>query len=75
MPAVIWNVLTDPTVLDIELRSLDRPLRDEIVALRDRYELVWSTALEQGLAEGVFHDFDQRDARLALIGMCTGVGT
>lgn len=65
----------ETTVLDVELRALEGELRAEIVGLRDRYDRVWSTAIAEGLAGDVFHDVDPRDARFALIEMCTGVGT
>jgi AcrR family transcriptional regulator len=65
----------ETTVLDIELRALAGKLRDEIIALRDRYEALWTAALQEGIDEGIFHDVDAHDARLALIEMCTGVAT
>jgi AcrR family transcriptional regulator len=60
-------------VLDAELRSLGGEARDEVVAMRDRYEALWRAAIEDGVAEGVFTIQDPSATRLGLLAMCTGV--
>jgi AcrR family transcriptional regulator len=60
-------------LLDVELRSLSSEARAEVVALRDRYEACWRSALEDGVAEGVFTVEDVHVTRLGLISMCTNV--
>lgn len=60
-------------VLDAELRSLGPEAREEVVAMRDRYEALWRGAIEDGVAEGVFTTEDPRATRLGLLAMCTGV--
>ncbi|WP_343949757.1 TetR/AcrR family transcriptional regulator [Nonomuraea longicatena] len=61
-------------VMDGELRSLTpgSSARDEIIALRDRYEDRWRTTLAEGADQGDFRIPDQRLTRLALMAMCTG---
>lgn len=60
-------------VVDAELKSLGPEARAEVVAVRDRYEGLWSAALEDGVAAGVFTVEQVRVARLALLSMCTNV--
>ncbi len=62
-------------VTDGEIRALTPGTEghDEIVAMRDAYELRWREALRDGVEQGVFTVADQRLSRLALLSMCTGV--
>lgn len=62
-------------VIDTELRSLapNSPGRQEVVALRDAYEALWTDTLELGVQQQVFDISDVHFTRLALITMCTGM--
>lgn len=62
-------------VIDHELISLDPASegRRQVVALRDAYEQLWSSVLQDGVDESVFDIEDVHLARLALITMCTGM--
>ena len=61
------------TVIDQEVRSLSPQTRAGVVALRDEYEDLWRSVLDEGLAAGVFELPSSRTARLALLEMCNGV--
>lgn len=63
----------EAVVLDTELKSLGEEARAEVVAVRDRYEGLWRSAIEQGAAEGVFTLQNPSATRLGLLAMCTGV--
>ena len=63
----------ESAVLDVELRRLKTSAREQVFRLADSYEDIWRTVIEEGVASGIFNDVDPRDARLALINMCTGV--
>lgn len=60
-------------VVDDEVRALSPAAREEVVGLRDRYEALWHSALEDGAAAGVFRLRSVPVARRALLEMCTGV--
>jgi AcrR family transcriptional regulator len=71
---VIAHAQFPSVVVDDELRSLSAGARRAVVRLRDRYEQVWDRILERGSGRPpVFTIADLRFARLALIGMCSGV--
>jgi AcrR family transcriptional regulator len=59
-------------VIDHEFRSLEQPLRDEVLRQRDTYETIWADCLAEGVEAGEFIERG-RVARLALLQMCTGV--
>jgi AcrR family transcriptional regulator len=63
----------ETVVVDTELRSLTPGRRAPIVALRDEYEGLWGSVIEEGCAAGSFHVPDAGLARLALLQMCSGV--
>lgn len=63
-----------PLVSDHEIRALPTEHRAAVVALRDRYEGLWSAALVDGSQSGSFRIDDPRIARLSLLEMCNGVG-
>lgn len=63
----------ETTVVDNEIRALSPASRREIVALRDSYELLWRTAIEDGCRGGEFRTTAPGVARLALLEMCSGV--
>jgi AcrR family transcriptional regulator len=60
-------------VADDELRALSEDSFAQVMRLRDGYERLWSTVLEQGLRSGAFRFSDVRITRLALLEMCNGV--
>jgi TetR/AcrR family transcriptional regulator, cholesterol catabolism regulator len=68
----VTNPLT-AQVTDQEMRSLDPAARAELVAMRDRYESMYSAVLKRGVRFGTFQLTDLRIARLALLEMCNGV--
>ena len=70
---VYVNRLTeDPdlaAVLLMEHRSLEDDLRAAHIARRDRFETLWRSMIEQGIAQGSFRSMDQRLATFALLGV------
>jgi AcrR family transcriptional regulator len=60
-------------VVDDEVNALSAEARAEVVALRDRYEALWQTALDDGVARGDFQIGSVAVARRALLEMCSGV--
>lgn len=62
-------------VIDTEIRSLGAgsPGRQRVIELRDHYEQLWSSALEDGRSLGVLDVGDAHVTRLALLTMCTGM--
>lgn len=63
----------ETTVVDGEMRSLTGERRDEIVALRDRYERFWQDAIDAGIEARQLDIAEPSIARLALLEMCSGV--
>jgi AcrR family transcriptional regulator len=60
-------------VADTELRSLSEADREEMVALRDRYESLWRTVLHEGVVRETFEVPDEPLATNALLDLCNGV--
>jgi AcrR family transcriptional regulator len=60
-------------VVDDEVNALSAPARAEVVALRDRYEALWQTALDEGVSRGDFRVRSAAVVRRALLEMCSGV--
>lgn len=60
-------------VVDGELRALPPEARDEMVALRDRYEALWAETLEAGRDQGLVIAEDLHLTRLHLLDLCTGI--
>ncbi len=60
-------------VTDTELRALQGPARQEILALRDRYEEIVQDILRQGMRDGVMQVTDIKIASYQLLAMGTGV--
>jgi AcrR family transcriptional regulator len=63
----VWNVTK------AELRALTPEARNQVIALRDRFEAVWARVLEDGRAAGDFVLDDPVITRFSLIKMCGGV--
>ncbi len=60
-------------VVDDEMRVLSPTARRSVVALRDRYERLWQTTIEAGVADASFRVSDPALVRRALLEMCSGV--
>lgn len=60
-------------VADTELRALKDERRAEVLDLRDGYERIWRTVVEEGVASGAFHTTEPRLVTIALLEMSTGV--
>lgn len=60
-------------VVDTEYRSLEEEDKNEIQALRKKYEKLWIDVLEEGADLKVFRFDDSKITAFALIGLCTGV--
>jgi len=60
-------------VVDDEVNALSAGARAEIVALRDRYEDLWQSTLEDGVRRGDFRIGSVAVVRRALLEMCSGV--
>ena len=60
-------------VIDNEFQWLKGSHRATIVALRDGYEALWSTAIDEGISTRIFRPRTPSLARLALLEMCSGV--
>lgn len=58
------------SLIQIELRALDRQRQREIIARRDAYERRWRTTLEAGIAEGSLRAFDVRLAGIGILSAC-----
>ncbi|HEY1354211.1 MAG TPA: TetR/AcrR family transcriptional regulator [Ktedonobacteraceae bacterium] len=60
-------------IIDTEIRALEGKYREQILALRDRYERLLQLLLQQGVEQGVLRPTDVKVASYALIAMCTEV--
>lgn len=60
-------------VVDNEVHALSAITRQRIVALRDEYEQLWATVIDDGLREHAFTTAEPAVTRLALLEMCSGV--
>ena len=60
-------------VVDDQVGALDDTSRDEVIALRDRYESFYADVVEQGVATGAYTVPDVSAARLGILEMCSGV--
>ena len=76
---VTLHVMTHATrpeetrVVDNEVHALSPAARKIVVDLRDAYEQRWASAIDDGVAEGVFRTEHPVVTRLALLEMCNGV--
>jgi AcrR family transcriptional regulator len=60
-------------IIDTEIRALDGKHREQILALRDRYERLLQQLLQEGVEQGVLRPTDVKVASYAMIAMCTEV--
>ncbi|MFI6604634.1 TetR/AcrR family transcriptional regulator [Nonomuraea sp. NPDC050536] len=72
----VWEHVTDrlaKIVSDTEVRALSGERRDRVVGLRDAYENVWRTTVEEGAAAGEFTVSHPKALTIGLLEMCTAV--
>lgn len=72
----VWVHGTYPLSTQIahaEIQHLTGEARQEMLDLRDRYEMLWRGVLRRGNDEGVFQIHKSRLAAIALIEMCSGI--
>lgn len=60
-------------IIDTEIRALEAPYREQILALRDQYEHTLQRLLQEGVDSGVLRPTDVKVTSYALIAMCTEV--
>ena len=58
------------SLIQIELRALDRQRQREIIARRNAYENRWRDAIEAGIADGSLRSFDVRLAGIGILSAC-----
>ena len=66
--------LKEAVVADTELRSLEGDYLKTIIDLRDRYEAIFRTIVDDGQAAGEFRPSDSRLTTRAILGAITDVG-
>lgn len=62
-------------IIDTEIRALEGKNREQILALRDRYEYLLQRLLQEGVEQGVLRPTDVKVASYAVIAMCTEVAS
>jgi len=62
-------------IIDTEIRALEGENRVYILSLRDTYETLIQSILNNGIERGVFRRIDSKVASYAIIAMCTQVAT
>ncbi len=62
-------------IIDTEIRALEGENRAYILSLRDTYETLIQSILNNGIERGVFRRIDSKVASYAIIAMCTQVAT
>ncbi|HEY0753364.1 MAG TPA: TetR/AcrR family transcriptional regulator [Ktedonobacteraceae bacterium] len=60
-------------IIDTEIRALDNEHREQIIALRDQYEHLLQSLLQEGVDQGALRPTDVKIASYAVIAMCTEV--
>ena len=60
-------------IIDTEIRALQGENRENILALRDRYEDLIQVLLQEGIEQGILSQTDVKIASYAIIAMCTEV--
>lgn len=58
------------SVIQIELRALDRDSRRRVIARRNAYENRWRAVIEDGIADGSLRPFDVRLAGIGILSAC-----
>ena len=58
------------SLIQIELRSLSRERRAEMIRRRDAYESLWRRTIEEGIADGSLRVFDIRLAGTGILSVC-----
>jgi AcrR family transcriptional regulator len=62
-------------IIDTEIRALDEENRQQILALRDKYERLLQGLLQEGMDVGVLRPSDVKVTSYAVITMCTEVAS
>src|SRR5205823_1787315 len=62
-------------IIDTEIRALEGENRDHILTLRDDYEKLLQSLLQEGMEQGIFRFSDVKVVSYAVIAMCTEVST
>ncbi len=62
-------------IIDTEIRALEGENRAYILSLRDTYETLIQSILNNGIERGAFRRIDSKVASYAIIAMCTQVAT
>jgi AcrR family transcriptional regulator len=71
---VLVHALHPDSVVDHQIRDLGSKARESVIGLRDEYEEIWRSLLEEGLEQpAVFRIASPELTRLALLEMCNGV--
>lgn len=60
-------------IIDTEIRALEGEARPYILSLRDTYEKLLQSVLQDGMERGIFHVSDVKVSSYAIIAMCTEV--
>lgn len=60
-------------IIDTEIRALENEPRAQILALRDQYEHLLQSLLQEGVDQGVLRPTDVKVTSYAVIAMCTEV--
>jgi AcrR family transcriptional regulator len=58
------------SLIQIELRALDRDRQRDLIARRNAYENRWRDAIEAGIADGSLRRFDVRLAGIGILSAC-----
>jgi AcrR family transcriptional regulator len=66
---------TEAFVGNSELRSLEKPHRSDVIALRDAHEAIMRKVISDGVADGSFHVEQPERASRAVIAMCIAVAS
>lgn len=62
-------------IIDTEIRALEGENREKILALRDHYEHLLQSLLQEGIDQGVLRPTDVKVTSYAVIAMCTEVSS
>jgi len=68
--SVAASLRDELTILHVELKSLSEGRRQQMVALRDRYESLFREIVREGVQRGEFRDVDPKAAAFAILGAC-----
>lgn len=64
------RIRDEMTILHVELKSLSRRRREQMVAMRDGYERIFRGLVRDGIASGEFRAVNEKAAVFAILGAC-----